>query len=227
MAVRTGFIGLGAMGTPMARNLLQAGIPLVIYDIAPEKCRPLEAAGALVAASPAAVAAQATRIVCMVETTAQVRTVMTGAGGVMDTARPGHQVACMSTIAPQEIVRLHVEMGGAGVTFVDAPVSGGVERALDGTLAVFASGDAAVLEGFRDVYASIGSNVFPMGEVGRGMAMKLVNNLLVQLNTVAVAEAMALGARAGLDPQLIYDVVKVSTGYSVAFEMRAPPHHCA
>ena len=222
MAVKTGFIGLGAMGAPMARNLLKAGIPLVVYDIAPERCRPLQDAGAQAVTCAAAVAREATRIICMVETTAQVRAVMTGSEGVMEAAGVGHRIVCMSTISPKEIVDLHHELGSAGVSFTDAPVSGGVERAIAGTLSIFASGDAAVLEAFRDVFASMGSNVFSMGKAGQGMAMKLVNNMLVQVNTVAVAEAMSLGIKAGLDPQMIYDVIKVSTGYSVAFEMRVP-----
>jgi 3-hydroxyisobutyrate dehydrogenase-like beta-hydroxyacid dehydrogenase len=222
VAVKTGFIGLGAMGSPMASNLIKAGIPVVVYDIDPEKCRRIEAQGAQAATSPAEVAREATRIICMVETTAQVRTVMTGLAGVMEVAREGHLIACMSTIAPKEIKDLHDELGRSGVVFIDAPVSGGIERAIAGTLSVFASGNAIVLEAFRDAFDSIGNHVFAMGDVGQGMAMKLVNNMLVQINSVAVAEAMLLGTKAGLDPQMIYDVIKVSTGYSVAFEMRAP-----
>ena len=222
MAVKTGFIGLGAMGGPMALNLLRAGIPLVVYDIDEGKCRLVERRGAQVAISPAAVAREATRIICMVETTAQVRAVMTGQNGVMEAAGPEHHIACMSTIAPQEIKLLHDELHSSGVLFIDAPVSGGVERAVAGTLSVFASGGPQALEVFRDAFDSLGTNVFQMGDIGQGMAMKLINNMLVHVNSVAVAEAMALGISAGLDPKMIYDVVKVSTGYSVAFEMRAP-----
>ena len=222
MAVKTGFIGLGAMGGPMAGNLLAAGIPLVVYDIDPEKCRRLGERGAQVAASAAGVARDATRILCMVDTSAQVRAVMTGPAGVMETARAGHRIACMSTIAPRVINDLHDELGRAGVMFIDAPVSGGAERAIAGTLAIFVGGDADAHAAFRDAFESMGDHVFAFGAVGQGMAMKLVNNMLVQVNSVAVAEAMSLGIRAGLDPQMIYDAVKVSTGYSVAFEMRAP-----
>ena len=222
VAVKTGFIGLGAMGSPMASNLLEAGISLVVYDVDERKCRLIEKQGAQVATSPATVAQEATRIICMVETTAQVRAVMTGPDGVIETAGPEHHIACMSTIAPQEIKRLHDELQRCGVLFIDAPVSGGVERAVDGTLAIFASGDSRALAMFHDAFDCMGSNVFRMGDIGQGMAMKLINNMLVHVNSVAVAEAMMLGTTAGLDPQMIYDVVKVSTGYSVAFEMRAP-----
>ena len=222
MADKTGFIGLGAMGSPMASNLLKAGIPLVVYDIDERKCRHVEKQGAQVASSPAAVARDATQIICMVDTTAQVRAVMTGAGGVMEAAGHEHHIACMSTIAPDEIVRLHDELQRCGVLFIDAPVSGGVERAVDGTLAIFASGGPRALSKFHDAFDSLGSHIFQMRDIGHGMAMKLINNMLVHVNSVAVAEAMALGTTAGLDPQMIYDAVKVSTGYSIAFEMRAP-----
>ena len=222
MVVKTGFIGVGAMGSPMARNLLAAGIPLVVYDIDEAKCRRLEKQGAQVASSPAAVARDATRILCMVDTTAQVRAVMKGPSGVMETAPAGHYIACMSTIAPREIQDLHDELARSGVIFFDAPVSGGIERAIAGTLAMFTGGDASAQAVFRDAFDCMCDHVFKPGKVGQGMALKLVNNMLVQINSVAVAEAMSLGTRAGLDPQMIYDAVKVSTGYSVAFEMRAP-----
>ena len=222
MTVKTGFIGIGAMGDPMARMLIAAGIPLVVHDIDLDKCRRLADLGAEIAASPAAVARAAKRILCMVDTTAQVRAVMTGASGVMETARAGHQIACMSTIAPAEIRALHEELADSGVSFIDAPVSGGVERARAGTLAVFIGGDAAAQAPFQDAFEAMCDHLFTTGEVGCGMALKLVNNMLVQVNSVAVAEAMMLGTRAGLDPQLIHDAIKVSTGYSVAFEMRVP-----
>lgn len=221
-AITTGFIGIGAMGAPMARNLAAAGIPLVIYDVDREKCRELAGLGAQVADSPAAVARAAPRILCMVSTTEQVRAVMIGASGVMETARAGHRVACMGTIAPSEIHALHDVVGKSGVEFIDAPVSGGVERAVAGSLAVFIGGDATARAAFSDAFAAMCDHEFLTGAVGRGMALKLVNNMLVQINSVAVAEGMFMGMRAGLDAQMIYDAIKVSTGYSVAFEMRAP-----
>ena len=222
MTIKTGFIGVGAMGGAMAHRLIDAGIALVVHDIDLEKCRRLADQGAEIAASPAAVARAAGRILCMVDTTDQVRAVMTGASGVMEAAREGHHIACMSTIAPGAIRALHDELARSGVSFIDAPVSGGVERARAGTLAVFIGGDAAAQAPFQDAFEAMCAHLFATGEVGRGMALKLVNNMLVQVNSVAVAEAMTLGIRAGLDPQMIHDAIKVSTGYSVAFEMRVP-----
>lgn len=217
-----GFIGLGAMGAPMARNLLKAGIPVVACDIDPVKGEAIAALGAQVADCPAEVARRASQIICMVETTAQVRDVVAGPRGILEGATAGHRIACMSTIAPQEIKRLHDELSAHGIGFIDAPVSGGTERSIAGTLAIYASGDPAVCDAFDQAFNAMGEHVFRMGSIGQGTAMKLVNNMLIQVNAVAVAEAMALGAKAGLDGQQMYDIIKVSTGYSVAFEMRAP-----
>jgi len=105
---------------------------------------------------------------------------------------------------------------------VDAPVSGGTERAASGELSIIAGGPADTVKACDDLFRAMGRNVFHVGELGQGLAMKLVNNMLVQVNTVAVAEALVLGVKAGLDPQTIYDVVRVSTGTSFAFETRVP-----
>jgi 3-hydroxyisobutyrate dehydrogenase len=105
---------------------------------------------------------------------------------------------------------------------VDAPVSGGTERAASGELSIIVGGDAQTVAACQDLFRAMGRSVFHMGGLGQGLAMKLVNNMLVQVNTVAVAEALVLGVKAGLDPQAIYDVVRVSTGNSFAFEMRTP-----
>ncbi len=217
-----GIIGLGAMGGAMARNLLAAGKSLVVYDIDPAKCDAFERLGATRAASPADVALRARRIICMVETTAHVRQVVEGADGIVTSATPGHRIACMSTIAPKDIKEMQAALETKGIGFIDAPVSGGTERAIAGTLSIFASGDAEVIDSFQDVFDVVGQNVFRLGGIGQGTAVKLVNNMLMQVNAVAVAEAMALGVKAGIDPQTLYEVVKVSTGYSVAWEMRAP-----
>lgn len=221
-ALTTGFIGLGAMGAPMAMNLLKAGLPVIVFDVDAAKCATLAAAGASVGAHPAAVAAAATRIICMVGMTAQVEAVVNGPDGILRSARPGQHIACMSTIAPATIVALHETCAAHGVSFIDAPVSGGIDRAVAGTLAIFTGGSEAARAVWQDAFAAMGSDVFPMGRVGQGMSVKLINNMLVQINTAAIAEAMALGARAGLDAQAMYDAIKVSTGYSVAFEMRVP-----
>jgi len=222
MTSTVGFIGLGAMGGPMALNLARHGFPLVVHDIDPIKTERLRARGASVADSAAAVAAGTTRTICMVETTAQAEAVIVGPGGIAERAGPGHVVACMSTIDPLVARRLGATLEARGIAMVDAPVSGGTERAASGELSIIVGGPTETVKACDDLFRAMGRNVFHVGPLGQGLAMKLVNNMLVQVNTVAVAEALVLGVKAGLDPQAIYDVVRVSTGTSFAFETRVP-----
>ncbi len=222
MAGAVGFIGLGNMGRPMALNLLKQGFALVVHDIDPAKTAPLRERGAKIAESPEQVASAADRTIVMVETTAQAEAVITGEHGIIRRAKPGHIVLCMSTIDPFVARRLAGELAARGVAMLDAPVSGGTVRAASGELSIIAGGDAATFEACRDVFKAIGTKLFHVGAVGQGLAMKLVNNMLIQVNRVAVAEALVMGVKAGLDPQMIYDVVRVSTGTSHAFETGVP-----
>ncbi|MFI5327623.1 MAG: NAD(P)-dependent oxidoreductase, partial [Candidatus Rokuibacteriota bacterium] len=217
-----GFIGLGAMGDPMALNLVKRGFSLVVHDIDPAKAERWRTRGAALAPSPAEVAAKADRTICMVGTTAEAEAVIAGERGIIHLARAGHIVACMSTIDPFVARRLAEQLAARGIAMVDAPVSGGTERAASGELSIIVGGDAQTVAACQDLFRAMGKNVFHMGGLGQGLAMKLVNNMLIQVNTVAVAEALVLGVKAGLDPQAIYDVVRVSTGNSFAFETRVP-----
>ncbi len=217
-----GFIGLGNMGRPMALSLVRHGFSLVVHDIDEAKVDSLVAAGAKVAHSPARVAAMVGRTICMVETTAQAEAVIAGEHGIEKGAAPGHVVLCMSTIDPFVARRLGATLGAAGVAMLDAPVSGGTTRAASGELSVIAGGDRGTFESCRDVLQAIATNVFHVGPLGQGLAMKLVNNMLIQTTTVAIAEALVMGVKAGLDARTIYDVVRVSTGTSFAFETRVP-----
>jgi len=222
MTTSVGFIGLGNMGRPMALNLAKAGFELVVHDIDPARVEPLRARGARVETSAERVAAVSARTICMVETTAQAEDVIAGAHGVVQTAERGHIVMCMSTIDPFVARRLADTLAARGVAMLDAPVSGGTERAASGELSIIAGGDEATFEACRDVFKAMGTNLFHVGPLGHGLAMKLVNNMLVQVNTVAVAEALVLGVKAGLDSKTIYEVVRVSTGASAAWELRVP-----
>jgi 3-hydroxyisobutyrate dehydrogenase len=221
MAGAVGFIGLGNMGQPMALNLAKHGFPLVVHDIDAAKVEPLRARGATVAGSPEAVADAADRTISMVETTAQAEAVIAGERGIIRAAKPGHIVISMSTIDPLVARRLAEVLAARGVAMLDAPVSGGTERAKSGELSVIAGGAAEIFEACRDLFKAMGTKIFHVGGHGQGLAMKLVNNMLVQVNMVAVAEALVMGVKAGLDPRTIYEVVRVSTGTSSAFERGA------
>ena len=222
MAGKVGFIGLGAMGGPMALNLVKAGFSLVVNDIIEAKTRPLKAAGATVADSAQAVAASSERTIVIVETTGQAEAVILGKHGIVDGARAGHIVLCMATIDPFAARDIADRLAARGMAMLDAPVSGGTARAQSGELSVIAGGERAVFDKCQDLFSAMGNRSFHVGPLGSGLAMKLVNNMLVQVNTVAVAEALVLGVKAGLDPQTIYEVVRVSTGASAAWEMRVP-----
>jgi len=222
MAGKVGFIGLGAMGGPMALNLVKAGFALVVNDIDAAKTEPLKAKGCEVAASAQAVAAAGDRTIVIVETTEQAESVIIGAHGIIRGAKPGHIVLCMATIDPFAARSIADRLAALGIAMLDAPVSGGTGRAQSGDLSVIAGGAAEVFAKCQDLFGVLGSRSFHVGALGSGLAMKLVNNMLVQVNTVAVAEALVLGVKAGLDPQTIYEVVRVSTGASAAWELRVP-----
>ena len=182
----------------------------------------MRAQGAELAGNAEAVAAAVDRTILIVETTDQAQSVIAGERGIIKGAKPGHIVVCMSTIDPFAARELADQLKAKGIAMVDAPVSGGTGRAQSGELSVIVGGDKDVVAKCEDLFKAMGNRTFHVGPLGNGLAMKLVNNMLVQVNTVAVAEALVLGVKAGLDPQAIYDVVRVSTGASAAWELRVP-----
>jgi 3-hydroxyisobutyrate dehydrogenase-like beta-hydroxyacid dehydrogenase len=222
MTGKVGFVGLGAMGGPMALNLARGGFEVYVHDINPARLAPLEAAGAKVVASPRAAAAECRRTICMVETSEQAEAVIFGANGFVQSARQGDIVLSMSTIAPLTARRFAERLAEKGVAMLDAPVSGGPHGAVAGTLSVIVGGPAETFAAAEDLFRAMGKNVFHVGGHGMGLAMKLINNMLGQIQTVAIAEAMVLGKKAGLDPRQIYEVVSASTGNSVQFQNRVP-----
>ena len=222
MAETIAFIGLGAMGGGMAANLMQAGHSLVVVDIDARKTAAFAAKGANVAPTPAEAARAAAMTISMVETTAQTEEVILGATGVVQGAGAGHTVAMMSTIDPLAAKRIHDALKAKGIAMLDAPVSGGSARAASGELAIIAGGEKAHFERWLPAFKAMSANQFHVGGIGQGLALKLVNNMLIQVNTVAIAEAFVMGAKAGLDPKVMYDVIKVSTGASFALDYRVP-----
>ena len=222
MPGKVGFIGLGNMGGPMALNLAKGGFELVVHDIDPRKLDPLVAAGAAIETSPAAVAGACDRTICMVETTDQAEAVIIGEQGVISRAQAGHIVLCMSTIDPFAARRFERGLAERGIAMLDAPVSGGTVRAKSGELSIIVGGAPETYAACEDLFRAMGKNLFHVGALGHGLAMKLLNNMLGQIQTVAIAEALVYGVKAGLDPQKIYEVIRVSTGSSVQFENRVP-----
>ena len=222
MAGKVGFIGLGAMGGPMALNLVKHGFQLVVHDIDPTKVAVLAQAGAAVEPTPATVAAASDRTISMVETTDQAESVIIGDRGIIERAQHGHIVLCMSTIDPFAARRFERRLAERGISMLDAPVSGVTVRAKSGELSIIVGGAAETYAACEDLFRAMGKNLFHVGALGHGLAMKLVNNMLGQIATVAIAEALVFGVKAGLDPHKIFEVVSASTGSSVQFQNRVP-----
>ncbi|MEU6646142.1 NAD(P)-dependent oxidoreductase [Saccharomonospora sp. NPDC046836] len=216
-----GFVGLGAMGSGMAANLVAAGRAVVGYDINDARNRELADLGASIGLDPANVASRAATVVTMVDTTAQTREVLLGERGAAAGARSGDLVICTSTVEPTAIIDIHDRLRESEISMIDAGVTGMIKGAREGTLRALVGGDAADLERARFALEPMTSDIVHVGPVGRGVMMKLINNMLYKVNSIAAIEAMVLGAKAGIDPVLMRDVITASTGNSVAFGYRA------
>jgi 3-hydroxyisobutyrate dehydrogenase len=222
MSETIGFIGLGNMGVPMAGRLLDGGYALVAHDLRPDAARPLLARGATWAASPAEVAAAARTVITILPTSREVREVLLGAKGLLGALRPGSLVLEMTSADPSATRELEREVAARGSALIDAPVSGGVRGAVEGTLAIMVGGDPALLERARPVLASMGKNIFHVGPVGAGHAMKLVNNMCSGGILALTVEAVAVAARAGVDPARAVEILQVSSGRSNASDNKFP-----
>src|SRR5688572_27229138 len=196
-----GFIGLGLMGRPMAKNLLKAGYPLVVTSRSRGPVDDLVAAGARAATSPADIARQATRIITMVPDSPDVELVLEGPDGVFSAMQPGTIIIDMSSIAPGTARRLAARARERGGIMLDAPVSGGEIGAIDGTLSIMVGGDAEAFAAVRPILDVMGNpeKVVHIGEAGAGQMCKLCNQMVIGGTLVAVAEALALARNAGVD----------------------------
>lgn len=211
-----GFIGLGLMGKHMARNILRAGFPLTVYNRSRGKVEELAREGATPADNPAEVGAACEFVVSCLPMPADVEQVYLGPNGVLPGARPGSVFIDMSTIDPGTHQKIAAAAAEKGIAYLDAPVSGGTTGAEQGTLTIMVGGEAAVLERARPVLEAMGKRIYHLGAVGAGAVAKLVNNLMAQINCAAAIEGMVLGAKFGLDPELLAEVVSNGSGASRA-----------
>ena len=202
-----GFIGLGVMGAPMARNLLAAGYEVVAWNRSAGPLEELAAAGARAADGPAAVAREADVVISIVKDDSAVREVLGGPEGAIAAARPGALVIDMSTVSPAAARELAAEAAARGVAFLDAPVSGGDVGARDGTLSIMVGGEADAVERARPVFEVLGSRVTHVGAAGAGQVAKACNQVLVAVIFGGLAEALVLGSKLGVDPAAILDAV--------------------
>ncbi|WP_029460684.1 2-hydroxy-3-oxopropionate reductase [Solidesulfovibrio alcoholivorans] len=219
---KIGFIGLGIMGKPMCRNLLKAGYALTVFSRAQANVDAVTAHGAVYAPSPAAVAAASELVITMVPDSPQVREVVLGEGGVIHGAKPGLYVVDMSSIAPLASREIGAALAAVGVRFLDAPVSGGEPKAVDGMLSVMAGGDVADFEAVKPVLAAMAASVVRVGEVGAGNVAKLANQVIVALNIAAMSEALVLATKAGVEPEMVYQAIRGGLAGSTVLDAKAP-----
>ena len=217
-----GFVGLGIMGSPMSRNLMKAGHELVVYDIVPALLDSAVANGAARGASSADVASRCEMVITMLPDGPEVQQAILGPGGVLEGVKAGTIVVDMSSISPLVSQKVGAACAAKGVAFLDAPVSGGEPKAVDGTLAIMVGGDKGVFEKALPVLQKMGSSVTLTGPVGAGNVTKLANQIIVACNIAAMGEALVLATRAGLDPEVVFNAIKGGLAGSTVLNAKAP-----
>jgi 3-hydroxyisobutyrate dehydrogenase len=216
-----GFVGLGAMGSPMAKRLAGAGFELKVFDVLDERTRPLVNLGAVSASSLKEAAERTEALVVMVANAEQAKGVLFGEGGAAEALPDGAAVVIMSTIGPEAIRELADGLAERGLRTMDAPVSGGVARAEKGDLLIMAGGPVDLFVKLRPVLAAMGSSVVHCGpRVGDGQAVKLVNQLLCGVHIAAAAEALAYAEALGLEPRFVFETIRHGAANSFMLEDR-------
>ena len=222
MADQIGFIGLGIMGKPMARNLLNAGYHLTVYDVVGDVVEELVGDGATAASSCAEVAAVTDKIITMVPDSADSEKAITGPGGVLEGAKPGSVVIDMSSIAPLVSQKIATACADKGVEMLDAPVSGGEPGAINATLAIMVGGKQEVFDQVYDLLNCMGGNVVLTGDIGAGGVTKLANQIIVAANIVGLSEALVLAQKAGVDPERVLNAIRGGLAGSAVMEAKGP-----
>lgn len=220
--MKTGFIGLGIMGKPMSKNLLKAGYPLVVYNRSSESIEELVAAGASPALSSREVAERSELIVTMLPNSPQVKEVVLGPKGILEGARPGTILIDMSSISPLAAKEIAARAEEKGVEMLDAPVSGGEPKAVEGTLSIMVGGKKEVFDRCSELLSKMGTSVVHCGDIGAGNVTKLANQIIVALNLAAMSEALVLGAKAGVNPETIFKAIRGGLAGSAVLEAKAP-----
>lgn len=220
--MKIGFIGLGIMGKPMSKNLVKAGYELVVCNKGQEAIDELVALGAKEASCGAEVAKECDIIITMVPNSPQVREVTLAEGGIIETGKEGTLVIDMSSIDPVESKAIGDELAEKGIEFMDAPVSGGEPKAIDGTLSVMVGGKKETFDKVYDLLMVMAGSVVYVGELGSGNVAKLANQIVVALNIAAVSEALTLVVKAGTDPQLVYQAIRGGLAGSTVMDAKAP-----
>ena len=220
--MRIGFIGLGIMGKPMAKNLLKAGYELVVFDVVEAPLKEVVAAGAKAATSPKDVASQCELIITMLPNSPHVKKAVLGKDGVIEGIKSGSILVDMSSIAPLASREIATELAAKGVEMLDAPVSGGEPKAIDGSLAIMVGGKEAIFEKVKDILLKMGASAVLCGDIGAGNVTKLSNQIIVALNIAAMSEAFVLATKAGVDPEKVFNAIKGGLAGSTVLNAKAP-----
>ena len=217
-----GFIGLGIMGKPMAKNLLKAGFSLNIYDINEAAAEEVAQAGGKRCSSPREAAENSGMILTMLPNSPQVKEVLMGKNGVLEGMKPGSIVVDMSSIDPGVSVELEKAVSAAGGEMIDAPVSGGEPKAKDATLSFMCGGKEEVFAQVKPVLEKMGASVVLTGSIGSGNMTKLANQIIVAVNIAALSEALVLAAKSGVNPENVYNAIKGGLAGSTVMNAKAP-----
>lgn len=220
--MKVGFIGLGIMGKPMAKNLVKAGHEVTVFDFKQASIDELVSVGAKTAKNNKEVAEKSDVIITMVPNSPNVEAALFGENGVAEGIEAGKTVIDMSSINPLASQKFEKKLKELGVGFLDAPVSGGEPKAIDGTIAIMVGGDEDLFNKFKDLLGVMGGTVTHCGSVGAGNTTKLTNQIIVALNIAAVSEGYALAKKAGLDPQKVFDAIHTGLAQSTIQDVKIP-----
>lgn len=219
--MKIGLIGLGIMGKPMAKNLLKAGYDLTVSDLNQASVDEIVAAGAK-AATNAEIGETCDVVLTMVPNSPQVKAVMLGEDGVAAHMKPGSVFIDMSSINPVASKEIAAELAKRGIEMLDAPVSGGEPKAIDGTLSFMVGGKQEVFDQYKDILGAMGTSVVRCGDVGAGNTTKLANQIIVACNIQALSEALTLAKMAGVDPELVFQAIRGGLAGSTVMNAKAP-----
>ncbi|MGN0203880.1 MAG: 2-hydroxy-3-oxopropionate reductase [Coprococcus sp.] len=220
--MKIGFVGLGIMGKPMAKNLVKAGYELVVNDFNKAAVAELVAVGAEEAANNKEVAEKCSVVITMLPNSPHVRTVALGENGLVEGFKEGSILIDMSSIDPVESKAIAEALAAHGVDMLDAPVSGGEPKAIDGTISVMVGGKKESFDKYYDVMKAMAGSVVYVGEIGSGNVAKLANQIIVAVNIAAVSEALTFAQKAGADPELVYQAIRGGLAGSTVLDAKAP-----
>ncbi len=222
MTTKVGFIGLGIMGKPMSKNLLKAGYDVVVSGHNSAAADELAALGAQKASSPKEIAELCDVVITMLPNSPEVKAVVLGEKGVIEGAKPGSVLIDMSSISPLASREIHDALKQKGIDMLDAPVSGGEPKAIDGTLSVMVGGDKAIFDKHAALLKAMAGSVVHTGDIGAGNVTKLANQIIVAVNIAAMSEALTLATKAGVNPDFVFQAIRGGLAGSTVLEAKAP-----